>query len=221
MASSNPYRYAGYRYDESTGMYYLMARYYDPSIGRFITEDTYKGHGDAPLSLNGYTYVHNNPVNNIDSTGNWCESYIGKHLMYAHPGHCTNKKNNHNETPDAAHNGSWIVNKGKPYQRYWLNRDTVHEDFGFEMDLMMALTPRGGQVSTVAKAIKIWLGPGAKWIVNKAGDKVFMSKDGTKRVRFDIKNPSPHQSPHGHIEELINGKWVKSGQIYPKDVPHK
>ena len=39
MASVNPYRYAGYRYDEYTGLYYLMARYYDPSIGRFINTD--------------------------------------------------------------------------------------------------------------------------------------------------------------------------------------
>jgi RHS repeat-associated protein len=39
LASENPYRYAGYRYDEVTGLYYLMARYYDTNIGRFITVD--------------------------------------------------------------------------------------------------------------------------------------------------------------------------------------
>lgn len=39
MASANPYRYAGYRYDEFTGLYYLMARYYDASIGRFINAE--------------------------------------------------------------------------------------------------------------------------------------------------------------------------------------
>ncbi|QBK24140.1 hypothetical protein E0E07_17750 [Bacillus velezensis] len=26
----NRYRYAGYQYDEETGLYYLMARYYEP-----------------------------------------------------------------------------------------------------------------------------------------------------------------------------------------------
>ncbi|WP_431019326.1 RHS repeat-associated core domain-containing protein [Anoxybacillus sp. D401a] len=52
MASSNPYRYAGYRYDEETGLYYLMARYYDANIGRFITRDTFRGMGACHLSKN-------------------------------------------------------------------------------------------------------------------------------------------------------------------------
>ncbi|MHB1421195.1 MAG: RHS repeat-associated core domain-containing protein [Bacillota bacterium] len=39
MASANPYRYAGYRYDEFTGLYYLLARYYDANIGRFINAE--------------------------------------------------------------------------------------------------------------------------------------------------------------------------------------
>ena len=35
----NPFRYSGEYFDEETGFYYLRARYYDPSIGRFLTED--------------------------------------------------------------------------------------------------------------------------------------------------------------------------------------
>ncbi|WP_328204553.1 RHS repeat-associated core domain-containing protein [Brevibacillus nitrificans] len=50
-------------------MYYLRARYYDPSLGRFISEDTYKGQVDNPLTLNRYTYVHNNPLRFVDPTG--------------------------------------------------------------------------------------------------------------------------------------------------------
>jgi len=68
---SNPFKYSGEVFDEKTGYYYLRARYYDPKIGRFISEDTYKGQVDNPLSLNRYTYVHNNPLNNIDPTGYW------------------------------------------------------------------------------------------------------------------------------------------------------
>ncbi|MCK9910161.1 RHS repeat-associated core domain-containing protein, partial [Microbacteriaceae bacterium K1510] len=45
---SNPFRYAGEILDTETGMYYLRARYYDPSVGRFISEDTYKGQVDNP-----------------------------------------------------------------------------------------------------------------------------------------------------------------------------
>jgi len=66
---SNPFKYAGEIYDEETGYYYLRARYYDPAIGRFISEDTYEGEVTNPLSLNLYTYVQNNPLLYIDPTG--------------------------------------------------------------------------------------------------------------------------------------------------------
>lgn len=70
MASTNPIRYAGYRYEEVTGLYYLMARYYDAEIGRFITRDSFHGTEDEPLSLNQYAYCNNNPVMYIDPSGN-------------------------------------------------------------------------------------------------------------------------------------------------------
>ncbi|TYQ13397.1 UNVERIFIED_CONTAM: RHS repeat-associated protein [Acetivibrio alkalicellulosi] len=66
---TNPFRYAGEYWDEETGTYYLRARYYDPGIGRFICEDSFKGYADDPLSLNLYTYAHNNPVMFIDPSG--------------------------------------------------------------------------------------------------------------------------------------------------------
>jgi RHS repeat-associated protein len=59
---SNPFRYAGYYYDGETGYYYLNARFYDPKVARFITEDSYTGEYSDPLSLNLYTYCHNNPM---------------------------------------------------------------------------------------------------------------------------------------------------------------
>ena len=71
MAALNPYRYAGYRYDEATGLYYLMARYYDANIGRFITRDSFHGFAGDPLSLNQYNYCGGNPVMYIDPTGHF------------------------------------------------------------------------------------------------------------------------------------------------------
>lgn len=115
----NSFKYAGEIYDEETGLYYLRARYYDPSIGRFINEDTYEGEVKNPLSLNLYTYVHNNPLIYSDPTGNWCTSSDGK---YSHPGGCDggtnyfNTKSNVNGstwTPDADHVGEKEVKKGK------------------------------------------------------------------------------------------------------------
>lgn len=55
-------RYAGEYMDVETGLYYLRARYYDAYLGRFISEDSYWGEDTNPLSLNLYTYCHNDPV---------------------------------------------------------------------------------------------------------------------------------------------------------------
>ncbi|GAV15285.1 wall-associated protein WapA [Paenibacillus sp. NAIST15-1] len=66
----NIFRYSGEYWDAATNLQYLRARWYDPSIGRFINEDTYEGEIKNPLSLNLYTYVENNPLQYIDPTGN-------------------------------------------------------------------------------------------------------------------------------------------------------
>ncbi len=50
-------------------MYYLRGRYYDPTIGRFLTRDPLPASTREPQSLNAYPYVQNNPVNRVDPTG--------------------------------------------------------------------------------------------------------------------------------------------------------
>jgi len=65
----NPYSYKSYQYDEESKLYYLNSRYYDPETARFLTEDTVRGEVGDPLSLNLYTYCHNNPVMMIDPDG--------------------------------------------------------------------------------------------------------------------------------------------------------
>ena len=42
-AMSNPFGYCGEYTDAETGNIYLRARYYDPGIGRFVSEDTHQG----------------------------------------------------------------------------------------------------------------------------------------------------------------------------------
>ncbi len=69
MASATPYCYAGYYYDEETGLYYLIA--YDANIGRFLTRDAFHRFEDDPQSLNQYAYTKNNPVNFTDPSGHF------------------------------------------------------------------------------------------------------------------------------------------------------
>ncbi|MBM3201872.1 MAG: hypothetical protein FJZ56_05635 [Chlamydiae bacterium] len=76
------------------------------------------------------------------------------------------------------------------------------------------------EIVRLESRISEWLGEGARLIRNEAGDPIFLSKDGFRRVRFDFNRPTPHNSPHSHIEYKLNGVWEDSGQIYPIDVPH-
>ena len=63
---SDRYLFAGREYDAETGLYYYRARYYDPEIGRFISQDPMDfGAGDYSL----YRYVNNAPTNYTDPSG--------------------------------------------------------------------------------------------------------------------------------------------------------
>jgi len=62
--------YTGEQFDTNAQQYYLRARYYNPSNGRFNRIDPYSGNQQDPQSLHKYTYCHANPVNNIDPSGN-------------------------------------------------------------------------------------------------------------------------------------------------------
>ncbi|MGK7874026.1 MAG: RHS repeat-associated core domain-containing protein [Xenococcaceae cyanobacterium] len=71
ISQTNPtvdtrYLFTGREFDEETGLYYYRARYYDPSVGRFISEDpiSFAG-GDTNL----YGYVANRPLDSVDPSG--------------------------------------------------------------------------------------------------------------------------------------------------------
>jgi RHS repeat-associated protein len=68
------YRMGEQEYEQETGLYHMGARYYDPKLGRWLSEDP------AGISggMNLYSYVGNDPVNARDPSGLWqCEVYFG------------------------------------------------------------------------------------------------------------------------------------------------
>ncbi|MBC1284125.1 RHS repeat-associated core domain-containing protein, partial [Listeria welshimeri] len=68
-AKQNTFGFAGYKYDKEIGMYYLIARYYEPEQGVFISIDPDPGSEDNPITMNGYNYANNNPVMYFDADG--------------------------------------------------------------------------------------------------------------------------------------------------------
>ena len=65
---------------DNTGLYFYGARYYDPTIGRFITADTIVQEPYNPQTLNRYSYCGNNPINYVDPTGHSWFSKFFKNL---------------------------------------------------------------------------------------------------------------------------------------------
>jgi len=63
------HKYTSQELDDSTGLYFYGARYYDPALGRFISADTVIQTIRNPQSLNRYSYASNNPMRYIDPTG--------------------------------------------------------------------------------------------------------------------------------------------------------
>ena len=63
--TANSLRFQARPYDTETGLYYFRARYYDPELGRFISEDPIGLAG----GINQYAFAGNDPVNNTDPSG--------------------------------------------------------------------------------------------------------------------------------------------------------
>jgi RHS repeat-associated protein len=64
------FTFTGHQYDNPTGLVYARARYYDPTIGRFLSQD-------PEPSTNPYPYALNAPVEFTDPTGRSTVEYAG------------------------------------------------------------------------------------------------------------------------------------------------
>ena len=228
---SNPWQYQQKRIDYETGLIYFGQRYYDPDLGRWLTQDPV-GFAD---SLNLYQYVWNNPLRYYDPDGRFAFaipiliwgaelliptiSTVVVPIVYgaisgaiAYGGY---------KGVQALNNSVYTVPLGQPYVdsfsgRYVLNNEVVQEQHKKEKK------NNDQQIIEAKEQIEEWLGDDVKVITNPVGDKIIVSEDGKRKIRFDFERPFPHKNPHAHIEELINGAWIgHGGQIYPQDVPNK
>lgn len=68
--SANPFAFTGFLYERELGLYLTPSgRLYDPTIGRFVQQDSHLGTLTDPPSLHRYLYGHANPARFIDPTG--------------------------------------------------------------------------------------------------------------------------------------------------------
>ena len=114
--AENEVCYTGGIYDQSTGLYYLNARYYNPEDGRFVIEDTYRGETNEPDTQNLYVYCADNPVNYVDPSGHKYDK--DKAINYAH-NHYLNYNKKYNRHPkDCTNFVSQCVHAGGKKMKY-------------------------------------------------------------------------------------------------------
>jgi RHS repeat-associated protein len=68
---SNQWLFTGEQRDADSGLYYLRARHYDQTTGRFLGRDPFKGYIEFPHGQHPYAYAFNNPVSWADLSGEW------------------------------------------------------------------------------------------------------------------------------------------------------
>jgi RHS repeat-associated protein len=209
--------FAGQYTDAETGFLYLRARYYDPTTAQFLTRDPLVG-----ISGDPYGYGAGNPLSFTDPTGELpiLVGFAVAALSGAAWELGVQALENIAAGCDPFDDIDW--------KAVGISAGLGAITFGASKVIKAAKAARAAKaagsrtpslVDDTVKRADEWLGPDVRMITNGAGDKIFLSDDGLRRIRFDLRSPAPHASPHAHVEEFVNGRWVKSGPIFPTDVP--
>jgi len=109
--------YTGHQYDVETGLTYARARYYDSTLGRFISRDSYEGSlPDAP-SLHRYAYAHVNPLRYVDPDGKQVQ--LGISSCDAQPKYC------YQQASAGAENSAQAASRVRPLNNVATGPETV------------------------------------------------------------------------------------------------
>jgi RHS repeat-associated protein len=80
LGARNKYRFTSEPWDAASGLYHFRARYYDPTLGRFLSKDPVLGLVRDPATLHPYQYGLNSPLMLTDRTGRvlwWIPGAVG------------------------------------------------------------------------------------------------------------------------------------------------
>ncbi|MCE7958547.1 MAG: RHS repeat protein [Acidobacteria bacterium ACB2] len=215
---THPFTYTGREVGEA-GLHFYRARYYQPSVGRFTQED--------PIPLRGgaasYSYVGGDPLGWVDPLG------LRRVIIGTIPGpngqpvpiyadSDTRSSASIGGPTDNSPSGTTELMMGE-YGKAWAAM-VAGEAAGAAAVAALTHCARWARLAGLGDEIIEWLGPGFRMIKNKHGDRVFVSADKSRVFRVDINHTAPHANPHAHFEyKDPTGKWVRSPQVYPRDVP--
>ena len=104
-------------FDSASGLYYVIARWYSPSLGRFLSVDPVAGDGGSPQTLDRYSYGAGDSINRIDPDGR-CAYNANTHRTEDTPGApCVGSAKSSGPVVDAcASSGNRAVGCGPTYR---------------------------------------------------------------------------------------------------------
>ena len=199
-AITNRILYTGQQYDQETGQYYLRARYYNPVVGRFLQEDTYRGDG-----LNLYAYCANNPVMYYDPSGHSIKSWFENLCKKV-------AENSGDETP-----GNQAVN-GDGRKTYTVDPVMQAKDIetGVLIDGAYIKNPTAKNISDLIK-------PGSNYVGNSKMNGQFMyvvDMNGNIVIGSRAGQHMPHPTLIGGTNPTVQGAGIveiRGGKIYSMD----
>jgi len=78
--TDNPLLFTARYYERQLGLYYVRARFYDPSLGRFLSKDPFRTCPELPVDLQLYAYVQNAPTRYRDPLGLFEDPMLNEQL---------------------------------------------------------------------------------------------------------------------------------------------
>ena len=141
-SSAPEFGFSSKRYDASTSLSYFGARYYDASLGRFISRDP-MGYIDGP---NMYIYCSNNPIGHIDPFGTTARQVQEKLSVDVVEIHLPKTESTYSTTANT--NIPTQDELQKQADKLWrsmeVNAPTAGMNSGFSSGPMAAMSPEGG-----------------------------------------------------------------------------
>jgi RHS repeat-associated protein len=176
---TNPFQYTARELDPETGVYFYRARYFDPSVGRFLSEDPVRFRSGP----NFYSYVFNGPIQWRDPNGkgvDWggiLDSY--EHARntqdwlncFAQMGYCMKglqyTRQSLDGMPDIAifNNQAADVERGNPNNN--VSSQRVNQCLRFDENCAKGIDACLEQIPIVPVSPPSWISDSWNWVVNK------------------------------------------------------
>ena len=116
--------YTGHITDTDTGLVYMQARYYDPAIGRFLSQDPMGFAQGGVGYFNRYAYVGNDPLNMTDPTGEFGH-ILGAGALAGAVGFVTNAAVQQLTTGEVNWRDAAAAGGGAALERFHSNRSRI------------------------------------------------------------------------------------------------